>query len=670
MRYYTKILFFVAIFSNTLMMSAQKDTLKDPIKGMLKDTIKGSIDTISTIKYNRWSVYGYIGLSQIYGDIVPEYKYSPITSYNGVLSKDLFVGISWQWTKLFSVEGRFELANLASYRYKSPEAINTDSLRFQSNFFHYEVSTSFSFSNWFWPNIKNRKWNSYLILGVGFTHYRSASYFLNKNKFDKLFEYYGYEKIDDYTLKKANRQIVPSATIGIGLKYRISKHFDVGVEIVQTSVYNDRLDAYVRVLSERDKFGHTSIGLIYHFERNDRTLVWDFPSEYNQLISRIDTVMKNQLCDCPIIKTTVNTIDSITKEYTIINNRTDSIFVILEKERGPDTDNDKIPDYRDLEPNSAIGAWVDSKGITIKSPEILPVSNSNVKGQANASKKAYDSLVMVVNHLKMIIDTLVRYRELERGPDIDNDKVPDYRDSEPNSPLGSVVNTLGVAILLPNDIHNSINSPNYLEPRMVVIKGVIQNEDKVPIEAQVDVVDKAKNDIVASFETNALSGKYVISLPAGKEYSFVVKAKGYAFYSETIVISDTTKAKVMEKGISMIKLEAGKRIVLRNIFYDFNKSTLRPESNVELANLLDLLNTNPTLKIEISGHTDNIGSAKYNKKLSESRAQSVVTYLIQKGITKERLVSAGYGFDQPIAPNETDEGRQLNRRTEFKILNN
>jgi len=81
-----------------------------------------------------------------------------------------------------------------------------------------------------------------------------------------------------------------------------------------------------------------------------------------------------------------------------------------------------------------------------------------------------------------------------------------------------------------------------------------------------------------------------------------------------------------------------------------------------------LLVDNPNIYVEISGHTDNVGSAAVNNKLSLERAKSVVDYLIQKGIAKERLTSVGYGFDKPIAPNTTEEGRQKNRRTEFKII--
>jgi len=112
----------------------------------------------------------------------------------------------------------------------------------------------------------------------------------------------------------------------------------------------------------------------------------------------------------------------------------------------------------------------------------------------------------------------------------------------------------------------------------------------------------------------------------------------------------------------------GIKIVLTNIFFDFNKATLRTESIAELDRLYKLLVDISTLKIEILGHTDNVGSATYNQQLSENRAKSVVNYLTEKGIAVERLQYKGYGFTQPVATNDTPEGRQINRRTEFKVL--
>jgi outer membrane protein OmpA-like peptidoglycan-associated protein len=144
---------------------------------------------------------------------------------------------------------------------------------------------------------------------------------------------------------------------------------------------------------------------------------------------------------------------------------------------------------------------------------------------------------------------------------------------------------------------------------------------------------------------------------------------GYLFHSENINLPKSTAYQEISKDIALEKLEIGKKIVLRNIFYDFNKSSLRPASISELDRLSLLLEQNPTMRIEISSHTDNIGSAVYNAKLSSNRAVSVVDYLVdKKGINKDRLEFKGYGFEQPIAPNDSDQGRQLNRRTEFKIL--
>ena len=108
--------------------------------------------------------------------------------------------------------------------------------------------------------------------------------------------------------------------------------------------------------------------------------------------------------------------------------------------------------------------------------------------------------------------------------------------------------------------------------------------------------------------------------------------------------------------------------MLNNIFFDFDKSTLKPESITELDKVYELMVANPEMRVEISGHTDNKGSAEYNKGLSMRRAQVVVNYLIKKGIKKNRMKAMGYGFDRPIDTNDTDEGRAHNRRTEFTII--
>ncbi len=204
---------------------------------------------------------------------------------------------------------------------------------------------------------------------------------------------------------------------------------------------------------------------------------------------------------------------------------------------------------------------------------------------------------------------------------------------------------------------------------LTILKGVITDAlTGKPLEASIDLIDNQRNEVIATFLSNSASGKYLVSLPAGKNYGIAVKADKYLFHSENFDIPNTSSFQEVTKDVQLSNLTVGTKIVLRNIFFDFDKSSLRPESTNELERLTKLLTDVPTLKIEISGHTDNKGAADYNQRLSESRAKSVVDYLISKGIAADRLQFKGYGLTQPMAGNETDEGRQLNRRTEFKVL--
>ena len=129
-----------------------------------------------------------------------------------------------------------------------------------------------------------------------------------------------------------------------------------------------------------------------------------------------------------------------------------------------------------------------------------------------------------------------------------------------------------------------------------------------------------------------------------------------------------TNGVVISKTKDTVSYTVGKVVVLENIFFDFDKSVLLPQSYVELLNLTKLLNEHPNMKIELSGHTDNKGKESYNQKLSTLRAQAVYDYLTSQGIDKKRLKYKGYGATQPIADNKTDEGRAKNRRVEFKII--
>ncbi len=163
-------------------------------------------------------------------------------------------------------------------------------------------------------------------------------------------------------------------------------------------------------------------------------------------------------------------------------------------------------------------------------------------------------------------------------------------------------------------------------------------------------------------------GSYDGVVSNGATYTLVAQKDGYLTYSATIEIPDSTYGRDVIHDITLLKAEKGAKMVLNNIFFDFNKSTLRPESYKTLNLLLSTLKRYPGMSIEISGHTDNVGSMSFNQKLSENRAAVVREFLIRNGIAAKRLYAVGKSFKQPIASNETDAGRQMNRRTEIKII--
>ncbi len=136
--------------------------------------------------------------------------------------------------------------------------------------------------------------------------------------------------------------------------------------------------------------------------------------------------------------------------------------------------------------------------------------------------------------------------------------------------------------------------------------------------------------------------------------------------SSTGASRDTFKFE--KKGVSLDKIEVGKKIILKNIFFDFDKYSLKKESYQELNRLIAFLKENSRVRIELSGHTDIKGKHDYNITLSENRALAAYNYLMKKGIAKNRLEYKGYGPDKPIADNQTDAGRALNRRTEITII--
>lgn len=209
-----------------------------------------------------------------------------------------------------------------------------------------------------------------------------------------------------------------------------------------------------------------------------------------------------------------------------------------------------------------------------------------------------------------------------------------------------------------------------LRPTPVIcMKGkVFYDDNKTLQEAKFKIKDLKTNKVVAETFSDKMLSTYLMTLPCGADYALSVECEGYLFYSENFSIPKDLESKYYEKDIHLLAIKEGSKVVLQNIFFATNSYELLDSSLPELETLLELLNNNPSIRIEISGHTDSQGKAEYNQTLSKNRAQSVRNYLIEKGINPDRITSQGYGQTQPIADNNTEEGRKQNRRTEFKII--
>lgn len=204
---------------------------------------------------------------------------------------------------------------------------------------------------------------------------------------------------------------------------------------------------------------------------------------------------------------------------------------------------------------------------------------------------------------------------------------------------------------------------------VTIVKGEVRDAyTMAPIEAEIEITDNSKNELVALFYSNSATGEYLISLPSGVNYGISVKSKGYLFHSENFDISDSAAFSEVTLDIKLENFSVGSKIILRNMFFDYASDRIKDESITELGNLYNLLVENPNIRIEISGHTDNQSSLETNTRLSTARAKSVVAFLVNKGIAENRMEYKGYAFSQPIASNDTEEGKKQNRRVEFKIL--
>lgn len=194
-------------------------------------------------------------------------------------------------------------------------------------------------------------------------------------------------------------------------------------------------------------------------------------------------------------------------------------------------------------------------------------------------------------------------------------------------------------------------------------------ETKAPLMADFELKELVKGEKVVSSRSNQ-NGEFFVCLPYGKEYALNASMEGYMFYSEHFILKTANKFKPVNKDVPLTPIKIGSKVILKNIFFDTDKYNLKDESVVELNKLKEFLQLNSSLKIEIGGHTDNVGSKDHNLTLSKNRARSVYEWLIMNGIKKERLSFKGYADEMPISTNDTEEGRAENRRTEFVIVGN
>ena len=201
------------------------------------------------------------------------------------------------------------------------------------------------------------------------------------------------------------------------------------------------------------------------------------------------------------------------------------------------------------------------------------------------------------------------------------------------------------------------------------IRGVVTDRStRRPVEADVELFDIATGDLATAAYSDPKTGEFLVALPVGREYALNASAEGYLFFSGNYDVPQGAINEPYTLDVPLSPLTAGSTIALRNIFFNTASAELLPASNAELDKLIRLLKANPDLRIELGGHTDDVGSDADNLQLSDRRANAVRDHLIAKGIDAARITAKGYGETKPIASNGTEEGRAQNRRTEVTVL--
>lgn len=208
--------------------------------------------------------------------------------------------------------------------------------------------------------------------------------------------------------------------------------------------------------------------------------------------------------------------------------------------------------------------------------------------------------------------------------------------------------------------------PEDMRPeRVYTVFGKVTDENGQPVAAIIHYYDAKTGEEITQVTSKSKDGMYRASLPYGKKYFINIDMKGYLYVSDELDIT-LTKDDETRRDYTLQTIKIGLKFELKNIYFDSGKATLREESKAELDKLFEILNRS-AITIELGGHTDNVGTDESNQKLSQDRVNSVREYLIEKGISKDRITAVGYGEEFPIASNDTDEGKQKNRRVEVKV---
>ena len=256
-----------------------------------------------------------------------------------------------------------------------------------------------------------------------------------------------------------------------------------------------------------------------------------------------------------------------------------------------------------------------------------------------------------------------------------------YPVNTPSDELNIIVNAWGDKAYISSNQHDGMGGYDIFEFQLfgpakpiasTFMKGVVRDKvTKRPLEAYFSLIDLSNGkEIVRSFSDPA-SGEFLVCIPTNHQYALNVSAEGYLFYSENFALKGLTSViQPFFIDVELTPIKKGETMILRNIFFLTDSYQLKASSSAELNKLIGFLNHNPGLKVEIRGHTDNVGDVDYNIGLSGKRAKSVYDYLIENGIDAHRLAYKGFGSSMPVAENDTGPGRAKNRRTEINILEN